>query len=229
MFFRKVKEILYFILANYSEKYNHKVSFILNTIIHHTGRHIKRSVPHGTPQGGHTEWHGYVDFIVRKGKRLAFSRKQAFSCVPFGGDKRDRTADLLNAIQALSQLSYTPIFFHLWKFIEYAVLSCRTLVARRGHINYDAGSQVSYTPTGVPGFCLPSALLYYQIRGGMSTLTFDFFCNFLDFSHGIKNSRRLFFMPCGPSPAHGPHNKLFYCTAIKNALSTGQINCVSSS
>ena len=27
----------------------------------------------------------------------------------FGGDKRDRTADLLNAIQALSQLSYTPV------------------------------------------------------------------------------------------------------------------------
>ena len=25
-----------------------------------------------------------------------------------GGDKRDRTADLLNAIQALSQLSYSP-------------------------------------------------------------------------------------------------------------------------
>ena len=25
-----------------------------------------------------------------------------------GGDKRDRTADLLNAIQALSQLSYAP-------------------------------------------------------------------------------------------------------------------------
>ena len=31
----------------------------------------------------------------------------------FGGDKRDRTADLLNAIQALSQLSYTPeLLFH---------------------------------------------------------------------------------------------------------------------
>ena len=29
----------------------------------------------------------------------------------FGGDKRDRTADLLNAIQALSQLSYTPEYF----------------------------------------------------------------------------------------------------------------------
>ena len=40
--------------------------------------------------------------------------KSLFSCEnrlfasPFGGDKRDRTADLLNAIQALSQLSYTP-------------------------------------------------------------------------------------------------------------------------
>ena len=33
---------------------------------------------------------------------------EAFASV-FGGDKRDRTADLLNAIQALSQLSYTPI------------------------------------------------------------------------------------------------------------------------
>ena len=29
------------------------------------------------------------------------------------GDKRDRTADLLNAIQALSQLSYIPIFSYL--------------------------------------------------------------------------------------------------------------------
>ena len=36
----------------------------------------------------------------------------------FGGDKRDRTADLLNAIQALSQLSYTPIF----NFSEYSEL-----------------------------------------------------------------------------------------------------------
>ena len=31
----------------------------------------------------------------------------------YGGDKRDRTADLLNAIQALSQLSYTPTFAFL--------------------------------------------------------------------------------------------------------------------
>ena len=27
----------------------------------------------------------------------------------FGGAERDRTADLLNAIQALSQLSYSPV------------------------------------------------------------------------------------------------------------------------
>ena len=33
-----------------------------------------------------------------------------------GGDKRDRTADLLNAIQALSQLSYTPIFTFFFRF-----------------------------------------------------------------------------------------------------------------
>ena len=33
-----------------------------------------------------------------------------FPRICVGGDKRDRTADLLNAIQALSQLSYTPIF-----------------------------------------------------------------------------------------------------------------------
>ena len=29
----------------------------------------------------------------------------------FGGGKRDRTADLLHAMQALSQLSYTPYYF----------------------------------------------------------------------------------------------------------------------
>jgi hypothetical protein len=32
----------------------------------------------------------------------------------FGGGKRDRTADLLHAMQALSQLSYTP-FVKPWK------------------------------------------------------------------------------------------------------------------
>ena len=41
---------------------------------------------------------------------------QTNGLVNSGGDKRDRTADLLNAIQALSQLSYTPIiYFYLTK------------------------------------------------------------------------------------------------------------------
>ena len=40
-------------------------------------------------------------------KRLVSFETSLFP-VYLGGDKRDRTADLLNAIQALSQLSYTP-------------------------------------------------------------------------------------------------------------------------
>ena len=46
-------------------------------------------------------------FIFGETKRLDLRRNQAFHNAS-GGDKRDRTADLLNAIQALSQLSYTP-------------------------------------------------------------------------------------------------------------------------
>ncbi len=42
-----------------------------------------------------------------------------------GGDKRDRTADLLHAMQALSQLSYTPIIvlqlYSIISFYLYAV------------------------------------------------------------------------------------------------------------
>ena len=74
------------------------------------GAHTER------PLGECLRWHGYADFIVEKGKGL-FSHENKPFYTPFGGDKRDRTADLLNAIQALSQLSYTPIFFQKWKFI----------------------------------------------------------------------------------------------------------------
>ena len=41
-------------------------------------------------------------------KRSVFKAFDGSQAEPLGGDKRDRTADLLNAIQALSQLSYTP-------------------------------------------------------------------------------------------------------------------------
>ena len=44
--------------------------------------------------------------MVEKSKKKGHPKWMSFC---FGGDKRDRTADLLNAIQALSQLSYTPI------------------------------------------------------------------------------------------------------------------------
>ena len=48
---------------------------------------------------------GKNEYVKKVAKTPDFLRNQAF----YGGDKRDRTADLLNAIQALSQLSYTPI------------------------------------------------------------------------------------------------------------------------
>ena len=42
-------------------------------------------------------------------KKIKSPETVEFQGFSFGGDKRDRTADLLNAIQALSQLSYTPM------------------------------------------------------------------------------------------------------------------------
>src|SRR5699024_1029437 len=71
--------------------------------------HKKRGRSHETPPLGSAEMAGICRFHHKEGKRLVFSRNKPFY-TPFGGDKRDRTADLLNAIQALSQLSYTPIF-----------------------------------------------------------------------------------------------------------------------
>jgi hypothetical protein len=50
--------------------------------------------------------------VVRR--RLAKSRPEgaAFMTAKIGGARRDRTADLLHAMQALSQLSYGP---NRWK------------------------------------------------------------------------------------------------------------------
>ena len=42
-------------------------------------------------------------FVFEETKRLDLRRNQAFHNAS-GGDKRDRTADLLNAIQALSRI-----------------------------------------------------------------------------------------------------------------------------
>ena len=54
-----------------------------------------------------------------------FSLKQTtkpWLCGLFGGDKRDRTADLLNAIQALSQLSYTPMVLKPLNLLGFCVI-----------------------------------------------------------------------------------------------------------
>ena len=59
----------------------------------------------------------FLYFYTLAGRYICPQIRQKNHCLPlktvvpvwFGGDKRDRTADLLNAIQALSQLSYTPI------------------------------------------------------------------------------------------------------------------------
>ena len=97
------------------------------------------------PPWGVLEMAGYADFITEKVKGL-FSHENKPFCVPFGGDKRDRTADLLNAIQALSQLSYTPIYFQKRNFIGYAIFDCRIVVTQWGHTFNLLGSQLSYTP-----------------------------------------------------------------------------------
>ena len=58
-------------------------------------------------------------------------RKHLFIAVcGLGGDGRDRTVDLLNAIQALSQLSYAPVQYIVY-LMNYTkeVLSCQQLFA----------------------------------------------------------------------------------------------------
>ena len=48
-----------------------------------------------------------------------------------GGDKRDRTADLLNAIQTLSQLSYTPMnVYRISDFSHFVKMNFCTLRRR---------------------------------------------------------------------------------------------------
>ena len=50
---------------------------------------------------------GVIFYIIKKlkSKRPKAENRWSFQ---IGGGKRDRTADLLHAMQALSQLSYTP-------------------------------------------------------------------------------------------------------------------------
>ena len=85
-------------------------------------------------------------FNNNKGKGLLSCENKPFS-YPFGGDKRDRTADLLNAIQALSQLSYTPSYI-----TGYELFGCQFWAAQWGLVIYSTRSQLSYTPSYITGY-----------------------------------------------------------------------------
>ncbi len=50
-----------------------------------------------------------IDKVAKKNKSPLKSGQKNNYSVCCGGDGEDRTLDLLNAIQALSQLSYAPI------------------------------------------------------------------------------------------------------------------------
>ena len=70
------------------------------------------------------------DYAGKRKGLLSYENKPFF--VPFGGDKRDRTADLLNAIQALSQLSYTPVWVDTIIFLSvlgFSLGACKTWYA----------------------------------------------------------------------------------------------------
>ena len=53
----------------------------------------------------------FLTFVPKGSTRCLRQKKNrtAWSCFSLGGDDRDRTDYLLNAIQALSQVSYAPI------------------------------------------------------------------------------------------------------------------------
>ena len=76
----------------------------------------------GTTSGGAKE-RRYVKNIKKVMKKACFQVKTSL----FGGDKRDRTADLMTASHALSQLSYTP----KWNYYCYEVLKSADCAKKR--------------------------------------------------------------------------------------------------
>ena len=90
---------------------------------------------------------------------------------PFGGDKRVRTADLLNAIQALYQLSYTPVGRKASEYLDFYLLTCdcsratpdRTLPTEP----YHAQSRQLFQFSRIVGNCkvfLPFYADYFQLE-----------------------------------------------------------------
>ena len=69
-----------------------------------------------------------------------------YSLVKYGGDKRDRTADLLRARQALSQLSYIPITVLTLRFKISLMVGLPGLEPGTSRLSVERSSQLSYRP-----------------------------------------------------------------------------------
>ena len=70
--------------------------------------------------------------------RIVEKRETCFNMsLFFGGDKRDRTADLLTASQALSQLSYTPEPLVLCGFRARNIDKYNKIIAKCQHLFFD--------------------------------------------------------------------------------------------
>ena len=76
----------------------------------------------------------------------------------FGGDKRDRTADLLNAIQALSQLSYTPMRFTI-RFCAGGLSPASKMDNTRNDCKCQALFQISFVFKKIIPASMPASLL----------------------------------------------------------------------
>ena len=69
--------------------------------------------------------------------RIVEKRETCFNMSLFFGDKRDRTADLLTASQALSQLSYTPEPLVLCGFRARNIDKYNKIIAKCQHLFFD--------------------------------------------------------------------------------------------
>ena len=67
------------------------------------------------------KWRLLLEPVLDVAKKKPESQDSGFG---IGGDKRDRTADLLHAMQALSQLSYTPVMLYLPEFWSRRTTDC---------------------------------------------------------------------------------------------------------
>jgi hypothetical protein len=86
--------------------------------------------------------------LAEKAKNTYYRKDVDSDVSENGGDKRDRTADLLHAMQALSQLSYTPtsgIIFQYQTFGKKFGGAKRDRTADLLHA-MQALSQLSYSP-----------------------------------------------------------------------------------